>query len=282
MPEVFIHLGVHKTATTFTQHILFQNQKELRVNGVGFTELPQVRGTLTNHLKNEPYRHESCEPFLSSLRNFDRIIISDENILGSCVPVQGVDIYPDGDRYVSRLRSVLQSSHSHFERVWFVALRSYPDFFTSAYCEFLRHNNFVTQREYLAKLNWRKFHWGPLLEKIRNAIGDDRLVIADFSDFHKNPLAHANFLSGNPLRNAPAMDASIQRSTITRKDWNAYHAEFRNNGRAAAQEIVAQDLSNNFSRGGEKISLFSSIANFFLKRRYIQEISQMRKTLEFL
>lgn len=141
--QICIHLGAHKTATTYMQSTF----EAIRNSAAGgYLGLLTPRGCrsmvgLTFHTfgrsdqEIDDIASRSCQClqgwFCSELeRGVTRILISEEQILGSSrLNISTETLYP---RLIDRLRCIPEVWQSH-NLAFFLAVRNYADFFTSSY-----------------------------------------------------------------------------------------------------------------------------------------------------
>ena len=121
---IYLHLGAHKTATTYLQAILELNQGRIAAGGRAYWRIDQLRPLIEGGIKDYfpakgplgrlrrmtsfktgPYRA------LSSLLSVDRpCIVSDENMLGHAYETLKGRFYPNARR---RLDYSGKTIHSH-------------------------------------------------------------------------------------------------------------------------------------------------------------------------
>ena len=80
MKKLILHVGLHKTATTHLQAELNHEMEFLNYSGISYLSLNDFRGRVTSKLgwvSSEELRKE-----ISDVVKYDRVILSDENIIG--------------------------------------------------------------------------------------------------------------------------------------------------------------------------------------------------------
>ena len=180
--KISLHLGAHKTASTYLQKTLEANRANLSSAAVYHIPMRQFRTSITANLGDpSPNFSERVAALLEPAANCDWVIISDENILGSC------EIFEDPSYYHSaagRVGKLIEAFRGHEVEV-FIATRSYDSFVSSMYCEFIRHHPFVTPEEYLAAADVDGLSWFELIGDLSKIVGEDRLTYWRFEDFDK-------------------------------------------------------------------------------------------------
>lgn len=198
-----LHGGFHKTATTHIQKLLENNEAFLGRQSVYVVPHQKLRKHITFPSQLEAYRglniHRRTKFTEEELQGFAdaffaeplalrprRMILSDENIPGlpaHCVTDGGLYMYrkPFFDCFAKRLPLPVTEA--------FFAIRTYADFFASAYVEYLRAATATTsgrmitpeemRRNVLAKLPG----WQAVLADFATAFPGARIHVWRFEDF---------------------------------------------------------------------------------------------------
>lgn len=180
MTRTILHIGAHKTATTYLQKKLALNQTVLEKHNILYLPLDELRKNVTGGLHD---RSKLNEETLSAIRQAVRtrtVILSDENIAG----MPG-DLVRSGTFYPSigeRARQVCDIININGPDVYF-ALREYSAFLVSMYCEYLRHNDFMPFEDYHALYRKSGFSWRKVIADILAALPGARLTVWDFGEF---------------------------------------------------------------------------------------------------
>lgn len=189
---IYLHLGVHKTATTYLQDLLAANQGKMASIGRAYWALSQIRPALADLLGNTNWSEAGVQrlktdPSSPLFRFFEFVlakpdcVISDENILG--FPAEAIDgeVYP---RASIRLRRLRQSLGNRRVEVW-LCLRAYDEFLASSYSEALRSGYYYASIEDFTQRNrtMPDGRWPALVDVIRERFPDSRMVIWDYEDF---------------------------------------------------------------------------------------------------
>ena len=153
--KVNLHIGAHKTATTFIQKVLRASKDSLAGHGIKYVPTQNVRKNVTHGLRAHKNRGISRAATVTRIReyvesrfpgDYTTLVISEENLVGNCRELYTKsDLYPD---ITVRLQLVAEALQAYEVDVYF-CVRGYVDFFPSAYCEFLRHNDFTTFETFL-------------------------------------------------------------------------------------------------------------------------------------
>jgi hypothetical protein len=191
MKTLALHLGVHKTATTHIQSRLLNSRDALRKDGIGYVKLGRLRRTLTEKLGRRDFSAREVIADLKGDLECDRLILSDENILGG--PNRPADnrIYPHAQ---ARVAKVLET-FAAYEVEIYVTLRDYPDYFASRYAEALRHYPFCTFDEYYAGIDFGTVAWKDLLDALI-AAGARSITVSAYDRIFEDERAYLELLLG--------------------------------------------------------------------------------------
>ncbi|MFG6137172.1 hypothetical protein [Halomonas sp. B23F22_10] len=175
-PKVVLHLGVHKTATTYVQSRLWNSLEELERNRVNYIGLNSLRKRLTSRLGDASFGKKDVFDALYPFLNCDRLILSDENILGGTNAPRYQAFYPWAKE---RFKKVLRGLEGCEVEVY-VTLRSFPEYLISRYTESLRHFKFFTFEDYMSGIDAKNISWLPLLDDLL-AAGCGKIFVNDFN-----------------------------------------------------------------------------------------------------
>jgi len=140
--KIVLHLGAHKTASTYLQKCLAQSGGRLAASAIAYQGPRELRPYLTNwparHARSEAERIADAMAWLfdtAEEKGLQRLILSEEQFLGTLRPLmQGGTLYETLGESLAPVVRAMQGRP--FEIV--MALRGYDEFFASAYCQVLR------------------------------------------------------------------------------------------------------------------------------------------------
>lgn len=192
--RIHLHLGAHKTATTYIQEILAANKDTLRENGVLYLPLAQTRAKLSKQIMalsratRDPGELESNrQAILDELRRkgLERchtVLISDENLSGNPGRFKKGTIYnsiPDDWKHVhEELGPNIKVSFS---------IRDYPGFLTSIYSEILRRNRYFPFKKIMNLYGESPSLWSGAYRGLSTAFGEQNVTLWDFKDTVAHP-----------------------------------------------------------------------------------------------
>ncbi|PVA10529.1 hypothetical protein DC366_06360 [Pelagivirga sediminicola] len=247
-PEVVIHGGVHKTATSHIQSILQRNAGKLRKSGVHYVHHRDTRKEYTVPIQLNQYRKPRVtdSELVQKSRDFfgkigagpgERIVLSDENMPGHCG-----HCVRDGGLYLrSDVLLPLFAKHIPYPVTELhLAVRDYADFFASAFIEFLRSatgDNLITEATMKRAVLSNLPNWAGFIDFALACFPDAQLVIWRHEDFG----ALSDTVIGNLC--GPGIDVA------------SLAAPQRKRGRPSASHRAVQELLIEIERNGGDAAL---------------------------
>ena len=153
----------------------------LRAAGVGYVPMPAVRSEVTRRLGPAGFGlGRAVNALLHEHQDCERLILSDENILGGLRPSRLTGSFYSGVR--SRLGRLKRKLGRNDVKI-FLAIRSYDEFISAMYCEYIRHNSFTSSDSYLANVDFQSLSWTRLIADLVKIAGDENVVCWSFEDF---------------------------------------------------------------------------------------------------
>lgn len=214
-----IHLGAHKTATTHLQEILALKRKELVASGIDFIPNPEIRQSgfaealrarsLAARIPGLRARQltrildERIEPLRAGP---DRVILSEENLIGGLQCAWGTPAYPHAGA-VSKLKHLAQVS----EVCFFLSIRSFDKQVPSSYAQALkivppRQGGFEAIRQRILS---RPPSWADLVRRIRSLAPNIPLVVWRQEDYRAHTEEILAVLCGRPVCPLPQIEDPI-------------------------------------------------------------------------
>lgn len=195
--KIRVHLGVHKTATTFIQSQLHESRAFLAGNRIGFAGIWIVRRRFTKafdrlawfdpwwKLVTRPWlKRRFAELLAQHARSSDTFILSDENILGLISANHWTGkLYPQARRRVEILEEIGRGHDLHY----YVAIRRYPDYITSSWLQLASRGKAPPFEKYLAKFTPKSRGWAEVVADIAAAAGARRVTVWTYDWFSDDP-----------------------------------------------------------------------------------------------
>lgn len=174
--EFFLHLGLHKTATTALQEFLQKNLTNLLHHDVRYIPLQRMRADVTPLLSTvDKAKRTKLFSLLESFPN-KRILLSDENILGTPGDILSGALYP----YARNRVETFCEEAGDRPVTLFLTLREPGAFLTSMYCEFIRHNEFLTFAEYISSFDVDGFSYAHVFRWLGKLPKNTRVHVIPF------------------------------------------------------------------------------------------------------
>lgn len=177
---IALHLGAHKTATTYIQKALEQSRETLLGSGVGCPSLDRIRSTITRRLNFARIGlGGATRSLIDEYRDCERVILSDENIIGGLRPPAGTKSFYARRR--SRIGALVGRLRPNPVKIY-LSTRSYDRFVSAIYCEYIRHNPFVNSRSYLSWVNLAAFSWIDVIATLVELVGAESVTMWRYED----------------------------------------------------------------------------------------------------
>ncbi|CUJ18606.1 hypothetical protein TA5114_03432 [Cognatishimia activa] len=189
-----LHIGAHKTATTYLQQYFSYNRAVLARNGVAYWPRENVRDVVKLSWEQSKRRRSSLRGRLASFIFGDQmsvrmkpwfsierdVLLSEENLIGEGADFLGDQFYSECANRLSWLKKAIPSDRQL--EVW-LCIRSYPDFFASMYGEAARFWPMPTPEQYANRYEDAAGRWPSLIDQIRKALPNANLIVWAYEDF---------------------------------------------------------------------------------------------------
>lgn len=190
---IYLHLGVHKTATTYLQDLFELNQGRIADAGRAYWTREHFRPLIQWGFRaremsgRHPLVRRFMQPrveriFVRQIRELLAApmpsIISEENIIGNVADAL------DGRSYVharERLDFMARTIAGEVE-VW-LCMRDYATFLASQYAEALRHGYDVPIARFVETNRVAEGRWPDLVDEVHRAFPHARIVVWRYEDF---------------------------------------------------------------------------------------------------
>lgn len=178
--DITLHLGAHKTASTYLQSVLASSVDRLRAAGVDYVTLSEMREKITPRVARMGLNLKpAVKELLEHHGGYRRLILSDENLPGGSREIIDRTYYPAAGKRVGRL---IRALPRHRVQIM-LATRSYDAFISSMYCECIRHGAFLTPAAYLSQLDVERVSWPALVDQLCKLVGEQAVTLWRFEDF---------------------------------------------------------------------------------------------------
>jgi hypothetical protein len=253
--KLHVHVGVHKTATTYLQGQLAKKKQQLNQAGVGAMALGEFRPFFTRHLMDHPVGEFRIENHLEKF--FDGgvpdkirgLVLSDENLIGLCNGLISYGkAYRGSEARLERLRELL-AGH---EVTMFMAIRSYDGFTSSAYCEAMRHTQqFVRFDSFRSKFDREALRWPAMIRRFSAALRPVETKLWRFEDFRQQSDAIFDALAFGVDVGEQPEQPKAERPSFSGAAVSALEAIAKRHGQKTAAELV-NAVSEGLPKGAGK------------------------------
>jgi hypothetical protein len=193
-PVVHLHVGIHKTGSTFLQRVFLQSLSGAHPVGVTYIPFPDVRSRITPAVLRAAkgigglggVGLRDCRDFLAaSMARTGSIFLSDENLLGSLYRFsRAKGVYPDAQQNLKAIASLLKRDA---DIVIYLSIRNYAGWLESVYLQFLKkRKKLISFEEFLDLACVESISWYSLVYRLTEAIPSARIVLWRYEDFVDN------------------------------------------------------------------------------------------------
>ncbi|MFV8782427.1 hypothetical protein ACNKU7_08410 [Microbulbifer sp. SA54] len=224
-PEIIVHLGVHKTATTYLQSRLLNSKARLKKDNISYVKLSSLRENVTSKLTEEKFSKSEVWQFLEPHLDGKLLILSDENILGDTRKPVGGKLYPNARARLELLASIFDGINVSL----YLTLREYATYLISRYSESLRHFHFQTFDNYINGIDLDNHGWLQLVADVKAAFPQSNIYCNDFSYFINNEEEYFKRWFGVSIPLEPAkLSPAVRRAKLSLEAYELIN-EFSNN-----------------------------------------------------
>lgn len=214
---IHLHLGAHKTATTYIQTELSRNARTLAANGIAYIPMREFRSWRRSLLRfgARLSAGPSHVKFDRRLRKWNperspTCIISDENMIGTCGGIVSAGkLYP---QLRTKLGTVAGMLSEHKLRL-FISIRCYASFYAAAYCEALRYGNGCSAEVFKQRLDPASRRWRDVLAEIADLFPASSIVVWPYETFRQSQAEIFDALAGKEIANRLHLSSEVLRSS---------------------------------------------------------------------
>lgn len=182
MQTVYLHVGYHKTATTFMQQAIFPNLKNVQ-----YIDLFQVMEYLKQLRLNKLSDHQ-----IKNIRHHFQSFSKDKPLL---ISYEGLSGSPFAPKKVKKQSTILKDLRrvfpdSDFDVHVIVGLREQNDLLTSLYIQHIHQGGVMNAEQFIvySKQNGslRNYHYDIYLKDVETLFGRNHLHVMFFEEFKTN------------------------------------------------------------------------------------------------
>lgn len=191
--RIIVHIGAHKTASTHLQMAMRRAGERLKGRGVAYFGPGALRRHglgVPEYLSAGSEDPDHAERIRTGLARrpdqpCDRLVLSDENLLGNAHNVELIHtarLYPRGPARLARLAPLLPAG----QVVLALAIRNPAAFLVSAYAQRLMSGRLQTYSDYTQGLDPARLSWADLIERVQAALPGAACHVWRYEDYPAN------------------------------------------------------------------------------------------------
>lgn len=215
---IHLHLGAHKTATTYIQAQLGHNAGTLAADGVALVPMRQFRSWRRSLLRiGARLLGPSHSKFDRRLRQWNQrrletCVISDENMIGTCGDiVSSGTLYP---KLRAKLGAISGMLSAHPVRL-FLSIRCYASFYAAAYCEALRYGTGSSAETFKQRLDPDRRRWRDVLADIAELFPASAIVVWPYENFRQSEAEIFDALAGKEIASKLRLSGEVLRPSLS-------------------------------------------------------------------
>lgn len=193
MSKAFLHIGAHKTATTFIQANLLANRSVFDAQGWRFVhfhkEVPDVYEQWKKFRRSKkigPRGTALLSGYFEDMRRDRRnIFLSSEVMLGHMSLKRTGTIYENHTATIQRLKSDFSDREV---KIGF-CIRNFADYVQSSYSWLVSHGAQYSFQTYIENIQPEKLSWSKTISGLADAFGGENLIVWTYEDFKKDSAA---------------------------------------------------------------------------------------------
>jgi hypothetical protein len=192
MTLLHLHLGAHKTGSTYLQKSFLASLQSFDSIGISYIPLAESRSLVLPAVRGKsPFMGANstvirgCRDLLADrFREHGAVLLSDENLLGSLYRFSGGrGLYPSSQ---ANIRSLVDIMGRDVEVIVYLSVRSYASWLQSAYVQLLKRRRLVAFADFIKNVRFSSLSWPGLVERISRALPGAKIVIWPYELFAKD------------------------------------------------------------------------------------------------
>ena len=198
---IHLHVGAHKTATSYIQAQLQDNRDVLATCDVAFVPTREFRRWRVKTVRECRGNADALAADFGSFAaqkvvSARTLLLSDENVIGTCEQiVEHGSLYPGVLRKLGHVATMLRG----YEVRLFMSLRSYDEFYPAALGEAARGGHYISFTDFSRRLDGSGRRWPDVLHDIAQLFPASQLSVWPYELFRQRPLLIMERLVGQTL-----------------------------------------------------------------------------------
>ncbi len=219
--KIHLHLGAHKTATTFVQSQLFDNRAGLAASHIGIVGIWVLRKRFTRLFEALSWLDPFWAPLtrmllrarlnsiLAEHHHRSLVILSDENLAGLIAGnYRRGGLYPAIGQRMRKLKSILSD---HEVKVFF-SIRPYPDYLISSYLQLAARGRAPSFEQFMARFPASMRGWSEVVSALVAVMGKENVTICTYDWFRQDPSRLLRLLAPDGLQTVE--DSELKRDIL--------------------------------------------------------------------
>lgn len=284
---IYLHLGVHKTATTYIQELFLQNLDIIFDAGRAYWPLDLVRPIIASgfdrviipretklYLLRRLLAHQ--KPPMQGLQEivslFANSIISEENILGFPSDSLGGKLYPNARPRLRLLAKALKGQKVEI----FLCVRGYPSFLASLYAEAMRHGFFQPEDQFERQNFPAAWRWFDLVTVVSGCFPDAVIHVWKYEDFSQLQEIIIHRMSGVPLHTMRPLAEGLIRPSASAAAIEAMNSQSEKMTRYQRVLMMASFEKRFPVSGGHEKYRWDCDPESLMDETYAQDVEKLR------
>ncbi|MCU0528087.1 MAG: hypothetical protein MUD04_01060 [Cyanobium sp. Prado107] len=201
MSALHLHLGAHKTGSTFLQKSFLASIDTLHSAGVAYVPLAEVRANVTSvvlqssqWVSRDSDAELRCRELLATAMNSRQsLLLSDENLLGSLYRFsRNYGMYPSAPKNIKILNSLLDPDT---QITIYLGVRDYASWLESAYLQLLKRKRLIAFSDFISRIRLESLSWFSLVRRLSASVPDAEIVLWRYESFLEDNLFLVSRLS---------------------------------------------------------------------------------------
>ncbi|MEO0485598.1 MAG: hypothetical protein AAF092_06775 [Pseudomonadota bacterium] len=291
--QLDLHIGAHKTGTSWLQQVFQGNQAALLSNGIKIPHHRKTRKFVTVPCQLKAYQRLGqdwntkytdqelqtiIDSYILSLRGSGarRVVLSDENMLGHCGHiVRGGMLYSRKQAFLGVLAEFLPRP----PRRIFISVRDYSAFFSAVYGQFLLDvlpENYVSAGAFTETVLGKYPNWANVLRKVAETFPKSEIVYWTYEDAKDDWRPVLTAIGGRKLARAPKTKrGDVVRPSMTQSTYDRFIALASELGTTTALKKMKHLRETDPDSGAGSLRIFSSKEQETLQDRYARHVAQI-------
>ncbi|WP_407877533.1 glycosyltransferase family 2 protein, partial [Francisella sciaenopsi] len=283
--KIKLHVGAHKTATTHIQRLLQNSNDYLtKMDILLYIHEDLLKTWMPSFMQYVKTKDTSLLEKVVPITDYDTWILSEENISGISYDLKLYSgIYPN---MLARIQAFKELFKDYDIQVFF-SIRSYEEYYRSAYLEVVRNRGFIPFEEFFCEERFKDNTWVTVISSLVDVFHGRNVVVWCYEDFQK--LQSTILRKMTTLNNVDSLISSYTssktRPSLSDEAYSIIKDAYYQGCALSKEEI--EDIANKYP-AGEIYKAFMPFDSQTIKKyqqQYLDDIDEIKKkhrNLDFL